>query len=53
MQLFKLRVSFGVIGFLVRKVVKAPVKLNDDTRTCNIEINDEITDILLSVDGYG
>ena len=49
MQLLKLRVSFGVIGFLVRKIVKAPVKLNDDTRTCNIEINDEITDILLSV----
>lgn len=53
MQLLKLRVSFGVIGFLVRKIVKAPVKLNNDTRTCNIEINDEISDILLPVDGHG
>ena len=53
MKLLKLRVSFGVIGFLVRKIVKAPVKLNDDTRTCNIEINDKVADVLLPVDRHG
>lgn len=53
MQLFKLCVSFCVGGFLIRKIMKASVKLDDYPCARNIEVNDEITDILLPVDGYG
>lgn len=53
MQLCKLFVSFCVVGFLIRKIMKASVKLDNNPRTCDIEVNDEITDILLSVDGHG
>lgn len=53
MQLCKLFVSFCVVGFLIRKIMKASVELDDYPCTCDIEVNDEITDILLSVDGHG
>ena len=53
MQLFKLCVSFCVVGFLIRKIMKTSVKLDNNPCTCDIEVNDEITDILLSVDGHG
>lgn len=53
MQLCKLRVSFCIVCFLIRKIMKASVKLDNNPRARNIEVNDEIADILLPVDGHG
>ena len=52
-QLFKLRISFGICCLVAWQVMTASVELNDYPCACNIEINDEIADILLPVDGHG
>lgn len=49
MQLFKLRISFGIFFFVAWQVMPTSVEFNDYSCACNIKINDKIPDILLSV----
>ena len=52
-QLFKLRISFDICCLVAWQVMTASVELNDYPCACNIEVNDEITDILLPVYVHG